>query len=129
MDLSNVPIQAVQMIKDRKAAVNEVSKIKQICSLDGMMDYLENVIRSCGGDQKCTFLDVGRDFIKLHTRITTKVNLYPVLAESVENPRFHKMVTKILMGVKQIENVRWLPREDGAFLLVSFNLNKVEVTE
>ncbi len=36
------------------------------------------------------FLDVGRDFIKVHSRITTKVNVFPVVEENQNNPRLHK---------------------------------------
>lgn len=85
------------------------------------MDFIERVVYTCGGESKVTFLDVGNDFIKIETRVPLNANLYQFLAESPENPRFHKVVTKILLKSERIKNVRWLPRERGALMLVTFN--------
>ncbi|QMV48462.1 hypothetical protein Goe9_c01590 [Bacillus phage vB_BsuM-Goe9] len=122
MPNGNTPL--MNLIRERTLAMEEVKKVTEVDSLVGMMDHVENVIRSCGGDQQCSFLDVGRDFIKVHSRITTKVNVFPVVEESQNNPRLHKKVAEILMGLEQVQSVRWIPREDGAFLLVAFDLNK-----
>lgn len=123
--MSNVHL--VGVIRDRKQAIERVTNIRKINSLYNMMDYIENVIHACGGDQRCSFLDVSRDFIKVHSRITAKMNVFPdTSVPDSENPRIHKAVAKILMSLEQIQGVRWLPREDGAFLIVNFDLSKCE---
>ncbi|APZ82395.1 hypothetical protein [Bacillus phage SPO1L4] len=121
--MSNAHLAAV--IRDRKQAIERVSEVKKVDTLNGMMDHVERVIHACGGDQRCSFLDVSRDFIKIHSRITSKMNVFPdTSVPDSENPRIHKTVAKILMDLEQIQSVRWLPREDGAFLIVSFDLDK-----
>uniref|UniRef100_A0AAU8BBE8 Uncharacterized protein n=1 Tax=Bacillus phage Adastra TaxID=3143958 RepID=A0AAU8BBE8_9CAUD len=120
----NTPTPLMNLIRERTLAMEQVEKVTKVDSLNDMMDHIENVIRSCGGDQKCSFLDVSRDFIKVHSRITTKINVFPMVEENQNNPRVHKKVAKILMSLGQIQSVRWIPREDGAFLIVSFDLSK-----
>ncbi|WIT25893.1 hypothetical protein [Bacillus phage SPO1L1] len=124
MDIPSGNTPLMNLIKERTQSMEKVKEITKVDSLIGMMDHIENVIRSCGGDKQCSFLDVSRDFIKIHSRITTKISVFPVVEENQNNPRVHKRVAEILMGLDQVQSVRWIPREDGAFLLVTFDLNK-----
>jgi hypothetical protein len=109
------------------AKVNKMRDDINNCTLMGrnlssdslqFMDYIENLIHACGGESKLTFLDVGRDFIKVLTRVPLNANLYQFMPESKENPRFHKAVTKVLLCVPVVDSIRWLPAESGALLLV-----------
>lgn len=82
------------------------------------MDFLEECLRACGGEQKANFLEVGHSFVKVFTRMPMSVNLFPFLPEGTDNPRFHKTVTKLLIQQAFIKAVRWVPQDGGAILLV-----------
>lgn len=88
-------------------------------SVISMMDLLEIVIKACGGESKVNYLDVSKSFIKIGTRIPLTANLFTFMPESDDNPRFHKVVTKILILSPNVEAIRWLPVDTGALLLVS----------
>ena len=90
---------------------------KQAKSIVHMMDLVESVIKCCGGESKVTFLDVTPNFIKISTRVPLSANLFQFKPEEDSNPRFHKVVTKILLLSASVEGVRWLPSDNGALLL------------
>jgi hypothetical protein len=124
---SNTSYNQKQMQDSMMTKVNQMREGINKCTIIGQkldadpivfMDYLEQLVSACGGESKITFLDVGRDFIKLSTRVPMTANLYQFMPESPENPRFHKTVTKILLTIPVIESIRWLPAEGGALLLV-----------
>lgn len=124
---SNTSYNQKQMQDSMMAKVNQMRDGINKCMTEGQelrsesipfMDYLEKLISACGGESKLTFLDVGRDFIKLSTRVPMTANLYQFMPESQENPRFHKTVTRVLLTIPVVESIRWLPAESGSFLLV-----------
>jgi len=82
------------------------------------MDLIENSITACGGEQKVHFLDVSRSSVILATRVPMSANLFQFLPESEDNPRFHKIVTRLLLQVPHILGVKWVPAESGAKLIV-----------
>jgi hypothetical protein len=87
-----------------------------------MMDLVEEVIRTCGGEIKLQFLDVTHNTIKACTRVSIDANLFPFMEESDKNPRFHNKVTKLFLKMKCVTGVRWIPSEDrGMYLVLSFN--------
>jgi hypothetical protein len=111
-------------VNDIAKKVNKVEAKMKATSISApittMMDLLEEVISACGGESKLTFLDVGSDFIRVATRVPVTANLFQFLEEAPDNPRWHKVVTKILLLCPRILSVRWIPSEDrGAYLIVS----------
>lgn len=85
-----------------------------------LMDFVELVIGACGGEKKANFVEASRDFMRLKTRVPLSANLFPFLPEDDKrNIRIHKMITKILLEVKQILGVRWVPAEEGCYLILS----------
>lgn len=85
-----------------------------------LMDFIERLLATCGGEPKANFIDISRDFMKILTRVPLKANLHPFLPEEDKNnPRFHKIVTQILIGMDQILGVRWVPVENGTILVLS----------
>lgn len=86
----------------------------------GLMNYVEKLLHACGGEAKANFVEVGRDFMKLATRVPMKANLHQFLPEDDRNnPRFHKVVTQVLLQIAQIEGIRWVPTAEGTFLILS----------
>lgn len=89
-------------------------------SLTHLMDILEEVVKTCGGESQLEYLDVGRTFIKVKTRVPMTAGLFPAVGENEINPRFHKTVTKILLLIPEVLGVRWIPTEDrGSYIVVS----------
>jgi len=91
-----------------------------------IMDLLEEVVRNCGGEPKLKFLDVSPTYIKIFTRVPIEANLFQFLkTETQDNPRYHKVVTKLLMQCSTIKEVRWIESEStrGAYLLVGLCLD------
>jgi pyoverdine/dityrosine biosynthesis protein Dit1 len=89
-------------------------------SIIDLMDILEDLIRVCGGERKAEFRDVTRTMVKVSTRVPIKANLFPFLAEDHEkNEKFIKVVSRILMKQSFIDGVRWIPHEEGTFLVVT----------
>jgi hypothetical protein len=85
-----------------------------------VMDLIEEVVSTCGGESKLTFNDVSYDFIRVHTRVPMSANLFPFMSESPNNPRFHKVVTKLLLMIDGVRGVRWLPSEErGSYIVIS----------
>ncbi|MNN81825.1 hypothetical protein D3C81_1986870 [compost metagenome] len=82
------------------------------------MDFVEEAIGVCGGEKKVQFLDVSRTFIKVFTRVPMTANLFQFLPEADDNPRFHKVMSKILISQGFVQEIRWLPHTEGAVLLV-----------
>jgi hypothetical protein len=82
------------------------------------MNWVELAIKSCGGESKVAFLDVSHSFIKIATRVPMTANLFQFLPEGDDNPRFHKVVTKLLLLMPFVTGVRWLPQDGGAVLMV-----------
>lgn len=111
--------------EDRKQKiVNSIGSLEKepVTGLFQTMDFVEKLIGACGGETKATFIEVSSHFIKCFTRVPLQGNLFPFLPESQDNPRFHKVVTKVLLLKSCIEDVRWLPSvegERGSYLLVT----------
>ena len=85
-----------------------------------VMDLVEEIIKTCGGESKPSFLDVSYDFIRVQTRVPMTANLFQYLPEDDKNPRFHKIVTRLLLQIKKVHGVRWLPSEDrGSYIVIS----------
>ncbi|MMZ43609.1 hypothetical protein D1872_51710 [compost metagenome] len=87
------------------------------------MDLVEKVIQGCGGEPKVQFLDVGRNYLIVQTRVPLAANIFQFMPEGEENPRFHKVVTKVLLQSTQVSAVKWVPVDNGAKLLVSISEN------
>lgn len=97
----------------------EASLVKgEAKSLIAMMDIIENVIKVCGGESKVVFLEVTSALIRISTRVPVTANLFQFLPEGDNNPRFHKVVTKILLLSPSVSGVRWVPAEGSAMLLI-----------
>lgn len=116
----------------KQNVINEIAQLEkeQVEGVFKIMDFIEKVIHTCGGESKATFLEVSHTFIKCFTRVPLQGNLFPFLPESQENPRFHKVVSKILLLKNCVEDVRWISSmegERGSFLMVT--LKKEEKTE
>lgn len=92
-------------------------------SITDTMDLLEETIKTCGGESKVTFLEVNSDFISIQTRVPLTANLLQFKGESDDNPRFHKVVTKLLLQMCNVKGVRWLSKEDRESVMV-VSLNK-----
>ena len=106
-------LRKISILENELIAQNNVSVIK-------MMDLIEKVVSTCGGESKLQFNDVSYDFIRVHTRVPMSANLFPFMGESPDNPRFHKVVTKLLLLIDGVRGVRWLPSEDrGSNIVVS----------
>jgi hypothetical protein len=88
----------------------------------GLMNFVEKLLHACGGEAKANFVEVARDFMKLATRVPMKANLHQFLPEDDKNnPRFHKIVTQILLEIPSIEGIRWVPTPEGTFLILSIS--------
>ena len=122
----NRKLQQESMNKRKQEILENINALKtdlptrEGLSIVELMDLLEKVVKMCGGEAKLEFLDVGLTFIKAHTRVPLSANLFPFLDESEDNPRFHKIITQLLIGMKQTSGVRWVPTEDrGAYIIYS----------
>lgn len=113
--------QAQEMInKISKLESKLIGTIRMNLSVLDIMDLVEEVVSTCGGESKLEFRDVSRDFIRVHTRVPMSANLFQFLGESPNNPRFHKVVTKLLLMLKEVSGVRWLPSEErGSYIIIS----------
>jgi len=85
-----------------------------------VMDFLEELIGSAGGESRVNFLEVDRKMVKIGTRMPMKANLHPMIEESKDNPRFHKFITQILISMEFIDAVRWVPTpsESGSVVII-----------
>lgn len=114
--------ESVQLqINEKVAKVNQaILKYKDIkdISIIKVMDFLEELIGSAGGESRVAFLEVNRKMIKIGTRMPMKANLHPMVGESKDNPRFHKFITQILMSMDFISAVRWIPTESGSLVII-----------
>lgn len=108
------------------ATVEKMTTKTMLPSPIQFMDAIENVIKACGGESKVNFMDVTHSFIKVQTRVPLSANLFQFMPESDDNPRFHKVVTKILLLCPQVTGVRWLSVDGNTFLLVSMDLEAKE---
>lgn len=89
-----------------------------------LMDLIEETIKTCGGESKVTFIDVSLDFIMVQTRVPLTANLFQFKGESDDNPKFHKVITKLLLQVWQVHGVRWISGEDrSSNVIVSLKRN------
>jgi hypothetical protein len=91
--------------------------VKPVPVVDAM-NWVEKSITACGGENKVMFTDVTHKFIKIHTRVPMTANIFQFLPESDDNPRFHKVVAKLLIQMPFVAGVRWVPIDGGAALLV-----------
>lgn len=82
------------------------------------MDLVEEVIKGCGGESKVQFLNITHDMVKVATRVPLSANLFSFMPESDDNPRFHKIVSKVLLQFKWVIDIKWVPAEGAAHLLV-----------
>jgi hypothetical protein len=121
-------MQQQSLDKQKSDRITGISKLEN--KLDGtrgmdlyvtdVMDLIEEIIKTCGGESKPSFLDVSYDFIRVQIRVPITANLFQYLPEEDSNPRFHKVVTKLLLQVKKVHGVRWLPSEDrGSYIVIS----------
>jgi len=119
-------------LKEEQLKKDVAEKVKRVNQLKGeatyvknkdyvwLMNYVEKIMHACGAEPKANFVEVTRDFMKLITRVPLKANLHPVLPEDdASNPRFHKVVTQVLMELDMIGGVRWVPTESGVYLIIS----------
>ena len=114
--------ESVQLqINEKVVKVNQaIMKYKDIKDLSviGVMDFLEELIGSAGGESRVAFLEVDRKMVKIGTRMPMKANLHPMVGESKDNPRFHKFITQILMSMNFISAVKWIPTESGSLIII-----------
>jgi len=124
----NRRMQQQSLDKQKSDRITGIAKLEN--KLDGtrsmdlyvtdVMDLIEEIIKTCGGESKPSFLDVSYDFIRVQIRVPITANLFQYLPEEDNNPRFHKVVTKLLLQVKKVHGVRWLPSEDrGSYIVIS----------
>lgn len=124
----NRRMQQQSLDKQKSDMVANIAKLEN--KLDGtrgmtlyvtdVMDLIEEIIKTCGGESKPSFLDVSYDFIRIQTRVPMTANLFQYLPEEDNNPRFHKVITKLLLLVNKVHGVRWLPSEDrGSYIVIS----------
>lgn len=85
-----------------------------------MMNNLQAAIVACGGENKPVFLEVTSDFIRVMTRVPLSTNLFPFIQSEEDNPRFHTVLTRMLVQCPVITGVRTIPVEEGAVVIVSF---------
>lgn len=89
-----------------------------------VMDLVEETIKACGGESKLVFQDVSYDFMRAKTRVPLTANLFQFKGEDEDNPRFHKVVTKLLLQIWKVYGVRWIESEDrGSYIVVSLKRN------
>jgi hypothetical protein len=114
--------QQKKQIEERVQAINELRKVPASTNMNyvDLMNWVEKLLHACGGEAKANFIEVSRDFMKLATRVPMKANLHQFLPEDDKNnPRFHKVVTQILLTTSLIEGIRWVPTPEGTFLILS----------
>lgn len=116
------------LMNKRDRVIREISILEKDATTSmsnlQMMDWIEKVIYTCGGEPKTRYLEVNSSFIKCYTRVPMEANLFQFLPESQDNPRFHKVVTKLLLLCVSVSGVRWMPSiegERGSYILVSLN--------
>lgn len=114
--------QARKQMKERVDAIGALRNLQRDKKFHyvELMNHVEALMRACGAEPKANFIEVARDFMKLATRLPMKANLHPGLPEDdKDNPRFHKVVSQVLLEIPQIEGIRWIPTPDGTFLVLS----------
>lgn len=113
-----------KMLSERLEKVNKLrEKGKESMKIIQLMSFVEELMEACGGEKKANFLEVSRDMLRIGTRVPMKVNIFPFLRDNENNPRFHKVVTEVLMEMDVIERVQWIPQSNGAILLVECKRN------
>ena len=115
-----------KIVDDVSALEKDIKDIKGPVPITGAMNWVERAIRCCGGESKVAFLDVTHTFIKVATRVPMNANIFQFLPEHESNPRFHKVVTKVLMQMPFVHGVQWIPQDGGAVLLVDLKDNRRE---
>ncbi len=111
-----------KQVDEKIARINELRN--SIPSIDfhyvALMDFIEKLLHACGGESKANFHEVTRDFMRIYTRVPTTANLHPFLPDGdKDNPRFHKVVSQILIGIPAIKGIRWVPDDGGSNLILS----------
>lgn len=126
----NRKLQQESLLKQKDIIISSVAKMEDKMqgtrhmnlTVVDMMDLIEEVIRSCGGEPKATFRDVSFDFIRVQTRVPISANLFQFIPDGEDNPKFHKVITKLLLQCQKVYGVRWIPDEDrGSYIIVSLN--------
>lgn len=86
------------------------------------MDFIEKCLVACGGEPKVQFLEASSmpngGFIRILSRVPLTANIFPFKPEGEDNPRYHKVVTKLLLQQKFVSGVKWVPNDSGAVLMV-----------
>jgi hypothetical protein len=117
-----------QQQKQMQEKVANINKLRENVKYDrdvrgsyvGLMNFIEKLLHVCGGESKANFIEVTRDFMKLATRVPMKANLHTFLPDDDKNnPRFHKVVTQVLLEIPEIVGIRWVPQAEGTFLILS----------
>ena len=84
-----------------------------------LMDTIEAIIYKSGGEPKLQFLEVTRNMIRVYTRISIDINMYPFLPEDLSNHRLHKYITMQLLKLCCIQGIRWIPNERGCQIILT----------
>lgn len=109
----------LRRIKERIDGINELRRKKdEQMKVIVFMSHIEKLLSISGGEPKANFLEVRADLVKIGTRIPMKVNIFPFLPDNEQNPRFHKIITEVLMEMKVVSGVRWVPQSGGVVLVV-----------
>ncbi len=113
-----------KLVQERVAQINKVREEAEYSreerNMVWLMNFVEKLLHACGGEKKANYLDVSRDFMKILTRVPLKANLHAFLPEDdINNPRFHKVTTQVLLELPEVSGVRWVPSEEGTFLIIS----------
>jgi hypothetical protein len=114
--------QLKKQVEERVISINKLRNEQKDKTFNyvELMNHIEKLLFTCGAESKANFIEVARDFMKIATRLPMKVNLHPGMPDDDKsNPRFHKVVTQVLLEIPQIEGIRWVPTPDGTFLCLS----------
>lgn len=87
-----------------------------------MMEIVEHIICACGGESKLNFYEVSENFLRTFTRIPMELNIFPFLPESTDNPRFHKVVTQLILECDIVKGIKWVPSTEqnrGTFIIIT----------
>ena len=123
----NMRMREEQQNKQMNQRVSDINKLrkeaegnKDMDNIVVLMNFIEKLLHACGGESKANFVDISRDFMKILTRVPLKANLHQFLPDDDKNnPRYHKVVTQILIGIPQILGIRWVEVDGGTILILS----------
>jgi len=117
-----------EQLTNRGDAIEQVEEKIKIennsdLSIFDVMDLLELIVSSCGGESRVSFIEVSEEFIRIATRLPIEANLYPFMPIDEGNPRANKVFIKLALSIKVVKSVRWIPNgEAGSQIIIGVRI-------